>query len=524
MSILSRRVSGSLWLQAAIVLLFCAGAYWVGLTRIGLTYTEGHRAIPGWEMLEHGEYLVPRLFGQITMRKPPGMYWAVALSSSILGETELAARAVSALAATASALLAFAFATCWFGRPWGLAAGLLQSLTLLFLSSARAAEIESLNNLATQASVFILLDIMLGQSARPVRQRIGFALAGAAAITLMGLAKGPASAPCLFGAIAAALLVKRTWRILARAELLGAMGLAAGVLGAIAWLMFHAVSATKEPVIWQGVDEFLWIPGRTLRVLTLGPTALLYALPLSLGLLFPWGRDARDEARNAGQADSLAMAQAIALACLVALLVYTIAGVSNPRYAIPTVTFISPLMAYVARGWLSTGPNRFIGYRRLSAQVIGLGHPAVWPIIAACVTAGYLAFYEPRLGQTSGRDAGITLAEQLPDGAELWANELIETRPEVLFYAKQAAARAGRTINVRWMWQRDTPAPIGTWVLLRTDEDNKESLNGFGIDPAGRLEPIASDTVHKWSFTLYRVVPKTTLAPLLIDQDWLQPW
>lgn len=519
MSILSRRVSGSLLLQVAIVLLFCAGAYWVGLGRIGLTYTEGHRAIPGWEMLDRGEYLVPRLFGQITMRKPPGMYWAVALSSSILGETELAARAVSALAATASALLAFAFATRWFGRPWGLAAGLLQSLTLLFLSSARAAEIESLNNLATQASVFVLLDIMLGKADRSTRTKIGLALAGGGAITLMGLAKGQASAPCLFGAIAAALIVKRTWRILARAELFAAMGLAAGVLGAIAWLIVRAVSATNEPVIWQGVDEFLWLPGKALRVLGLGPTALLYALPLSLGLLFPWGRDARKEALRAGEEQSLAMAQAIAFACLVALLVYTVVGVSNPRYAIPAVTFISPLMAYVARGWLTAGPDRFTGGRRVAVRVIGLGHPAVWPIIAACVTAGYLAFYEPRLGQTSGRDAGIALAEHLPDDAELWANELVEARPEILYYARRTAAEAGRTITVRWMRGSAAPAPIGTYIMLRTDADNKALEHGYRLDPSSRLMPMTSGEVHKWSFTIYRVVPKTPPAPPLPGQN-----
>ena len=83
-----------------IVLLVCGAVYWPRLGERGLASTEGHRVIPAWEMLESGNWLVPRLFGQIYARKSPGIHWAVALSSRILGETEFAARAVGAMSAT----------------------------------------------------------------------------------------------------------------------------------------------------------------------------------------------------------------------------------------------------------------------------------------------------------------------------------------------------------------------------------------------------------------------------------------
>lgn len=40
--------------------------------------TEGHRALPGRAMLDGGDWLVPRLVGQLYLRKPPGQYWAIA--------------------------------------------------------------------------------------------------------------------------------------------------------------------------------------------------------------------------------------------------------------------------------------------------------------------------------------------------------------------------------------------------------------------------------------------------------------
>ena len=66
--------------QVVIVLALCAVVFWVRLGADGLGATEGHRAVPGWEMLDTGRWLVPTMFDQPYLRKPPGMSWAVALS------------------------------------------------------------------------------------------------------------------------------------------------------------------------------------------------------------------------------------------------------------------------------------------------------------------------------------------------------------------------------------------------------------------------------------------------------------
>ena len=90
----------------------------------GLSYTEGHRAIPAWEMLESGDWLVTTLFDRVYLRKPPGMAWAIAGSSAVFGQTEFAARFVSAVCSTAMVLVAYGFARRWFGARWALSAGI----------------------------------------------------------------------------------------------------------------------------------------------------------------------------------------------------------------------------------------------------------------------------------------------------------------------------------------------------------------------------------------------------------------
>src|SRR5688572_8287769 len=147
----------ALW-HVLAVLGVCLLVYWPRLGATGFSSTEGHRVIPAWEMLDTGGWLVPTMFGQAYLRKPPGMAWAVAASSAVLGRTEFAGRAVSAAAATGLALLALVFGGRWFGR--GLPAGLAASLLPLMWASGRSAEIEALHALAAVAAAMLLLDVL----------------------------------------------------------------------------------------------------------------------------------------------------------------------------------------------------------------------------------------------------------------------------------------------------------------------------------------------------------------------------
>ena len=57
--------------------------------RIGeapLAGTEGHRAIVAHQMVESGEWLVPKLYEVVYLRKPPLIYWLQAAAETVAGE------------------------------------------------------------------------------------------------------------------------------------------------------------------------------------------------------------------------------------------------------------------------------------------------------------------------------------------------------------------------------------------------------------------------------------------------------
>ncbi len=162
---------------AAWLLVFAVAAivYWPWLGGPGFSMTEGHRAIPGFEMVERWHagdrdaWWSPTLFGQVYVRKPPGVLWLIALSSMGLGETEFAARVPSAAAASLMALAALWFGTRWFARAGGLACGLAQALWPWMWSSGRTAEIEAVHNAFVYLSVLIVVERVVFATRRASR-------------------------------------------------------------------------------------------------------------------------------------------------------------------------------------------------------------------------------------------------------------------------------------------------------------------------------------------------------------------
>lgn len=489
-----------------LVLLVCALVYLPRLGAGGLTMSEGHRVVPAWEMIDTGEWLVPHMFGQPYLRKPPGMPWAIALSTEVLGRTELAARMVSALCATAMAVVAVFWARRWFGQRAGLAAGLAQALMPQMWMWGRTAEIEVLNAFGAQLLLFGVLETLR-------TRRWGWASLATAGIVVAALAKGPAALPCLIAAVVAGVIVLGRRRVLGNPWLWVSIALA----GLIAIGVFSAIAARlaelPEPPVTQSVSSFMWEPDRIGGILLLPLAAWASGLPASLALLFPWGRGARAE-RPCGS--TLHAARLAAWTWIICIAIYTLAGVSNPRYALPAACLFPPLVGHVVSGmgaWLN--PAR----RRIAAMMM-LGHRVVWvPILL--VAAGVFVFsFEAGTRDTSGRSAGYALADAL---AERWqaddalrqrpeliaiANDLVEARPEVLAYAEQRARERGVPLRVRW-----SPSGIAapdasvSLVLARTDGMSDE---GASVPPD--LDRLGPWTVHKYEFVCV-VLPMPALVP-----------
>lgn len=494
-----------------LTLAVAASVFWPALGRFGLSHSEGHRAIPGWAMLEHGLSVLPRLFEHLYLRKPPGMPWAVAAMSWLAGPTEFAARSVSALASTIAAAVTCLVACCWFGRRAGAVAGVAFCLTPLFLYPGRSAEIEALNNLFTLLSMVGAIHVAITPSPRPLAT-----LATVVAACAMLLVKGPAGLPCVVASLVAAGLATGRLRELPRhagAWIIATLPLL--VFGAFLLVTRRAWEATGEPAITEPPSHFLWNPAKLGAIATLPLVALASALPQGLALPLSFMSPPLAPA-------SQTRARAVRLACLLSLAAYAAVGVANPRYAMPALTILPLCCGILVAQWTDP-PCIPFRTRRTILRV------AWWGAVVLVVGAwGHGAWIEYRRGwRTSGKDAGIALAAHLPDGAVVHAFELIDVRPEVAWYAQQEAKARGRRVRVVWdpypgvFGRSDPPAlpPSGHFLLLRTDAGRRDQYPPEvpEYQRAGLYDrlgpPLATGKVHEFEFALFRVPEGALKAP-----------
>ncbi len=137
----------TLSLRAAVLLLlgFWAAAWLAGLGGMEIRGEEGRRLLPAVEMLKSGDWLVPRIGGEVYLRKPPLINWLAALSFKLGGaQNEWLGRLPSALATLGLGLGIL----LWCRRPLGLGAALLAAVFAMgnvsLLEKGRLAEIEAI--------------------------------------------------------------------------------------------------------------------------------------------------------------------------------------------------------------------------------------------------------------------------------------------------------------------------------------------------------------------------------------------
>jgi 4-amino-4-deoxy-L-arabinose transferase-like glycosyltransferase len=151
-----------------LLLAFSVFLFFYGLNGSELWRTESLRAIIGQQMLESGNWIVPRLYGEPLFTKPPGMYIAIALCSLPVGRvTDFTARLPSALAATGCVLLFWWYFNRTLGRRAALAAGLILPMSLMWLDKASAAEIDTLQVFWVTASLLFLFRATEDDAANP---------------------------------------------------------------------------------------------------------------------------------------------------------------------------------------------------------------------------------------------------------------------------------------------------------------------------------------------------------------------
>jgi 4-amino-4-deoxy-L-arabinose transferase-like glycosyltransferase len=464
------------------------------LSTFGLSSSEGHRVIPALEMLESNKYLVPHLFDQPYLRKPQLVPWIYAAALSIYPDPDLMPRLVSAFAFLLLCISSFFFARKWFGPRAALPAGLATALTPLFWAPARSAEIESIHNLFTALGAWITLELLITTTKRP----IAFMLALFAAALLMLLTKGPAGFPIFLALILSAALLTRSPKPLFKPTILVPIAFAALVF-ALHWS--RTLSAAPN-AITQSPDAFMFEPGRITKLIAFIPVALFTALPVTLALMFPWGKDARNEADEYNTLPQLHAAKLLALSIPLALLIMMIAGVSNDRYAQPILAATSPLI-----GWLLT--TNLHPTRRLILRLLTLGSPKILAAAIIILIPIFILKVEPLSKATSGKHPALTLAKDLaaslpPGNYTIVADAMIEARPETLLYLSDQAHTTYHDLTIRWtpelppeqLTDIATTTHTQLLALIRTDQNGNESDKVL-ID-----KTLATGTVHEFDFAL----------------------
>lgn len=181
LSIVSPLVYASRWLKGlrsrndnglsvAALLFYSLFLCFHGLNAGDLYRTESLRALIAAEGLRSGNWVVPTLYGEPLLTKPPGMYAAIGLVSWPVGQvTTVTARLPSAIAATITVLLFYGYFRRQLGVRAGLVAALMLPVSVLWLDKAPSAEIDMLQLAWVSAAVICFLRATEGTDSSSLR-------------------------------------------------------------------------------------------------------------------------------------------------------------------------------------------------------------------------------------------------------------------------------------------------------------------------------------------------------------------
>jgi 4-amino-4-deoxy-L-arabinose transferase-like glycosyltransferase len=295
------------------------------------------------EMLQHGDWITPRLQGEPYLEKPPLLYWLTAVSFQLFGVHDWAARLPPALAVHGCVLVLYFVGRRGFGEQPAFRGALMLSLAPGFMSIGRLLIIDGVLTFCTTLALFSAFEAVRGS-----RLRWNWWLLSAVACGLGVLSKGPVALALL----APPLLLQR-W--LTGRPLPVTRGAVAAFLGVTIGLSvpWYAALCLRAPdfayvFFWEhNVMRFLTPFAHERGVWFYGPVLLLGLLPGTL-LLWPFLRflGSSDEIIAKRRPAELGF---LLLAGGWCLLFFTLSSCKLPTYILPAF----PPLA-LALGWFVT--------------------------------------------------------------------------------------------------------------------------------------------------------------------------
>ncbi len=500
------------WFPLAALLGLCAVLFFYGINRGELYRTEGLRARVAAEGLASGDWLVPTLYGQPFLTKPPGMYAAVAAVSWPIGEvTEVTARLPSALAATATVLLFWWYFTQQLGKLGGFVAAALLPLSFMWLDKAPAAEIDALQVAWVSGAIIFFFRAIENEQTSLNDTLIAFTCLTAGTLTKW-------TAPAFYYGTALPLLAWRgrlSW-LIGRQHLLG---LALTITLCLSWLTVagqragwdilaetvyreasqHLSPGLRQEAIAQmgaGHQSHLGYVGQTLLhplwLLAMNaPWSLLALATLWPGFLRSWDKR------------GVRLWQALHCWLWPNLLFWSLLPQHSARHSFPLFPAFAglaammwfwiwragPVMAPVKR---DDGKTRFLGEMPLTGAITGparllLATLALWLVVKIAFVEAYVPL---RLATRQTRDNGALLAAHVPADQMLRIGRLKDDT--LLFYfgrpARRLADLGELRSNAEPMYcileegERASVADLGS-VILRLHDGQGNPLVLLAVPP-----------------------------------------
>ncbi|HEV7715054.1 MAG TPA: glycosyltransferase family 39 protein, partial [Steroidobacteraceae bacterium] len=245
------RLSDFFWLALVVVVLIGTG---LG-TRLPWPADEPRFALIARDMVHSGDWLFPRVGGDLYPDKPPVYFWLLSLGYLITGSIRASFLIPSFLASCTVVGLVYDLGRRLSGRRAGLAAGITLACTLQFVTAMRGAQIDpTLCALTTLSLYGLLRHLLLGPA-------WGWYFIAGVAAGLGVVTKGVGFLPLLV-LLPYAVMRMRGFEPLPRFAGGARWGLVAlgFVLGAAVWLvpMLVAVATRNEAALVAYRDEILF--------------------------------------------------------------------------------------------------------------------------------------------------------------------------------------------------------------------------------------------------------------------------
>lgn len=349
-------------LGAAAIFLLTVACHLPLLGSAPLAGTEGHRVFPALNMVRTGDWLLPRLFGQLYLIKPPLHDWTIAVAQILSGNhgNEWVWRLPSVIDGALLNVCLYLFGSRWFGRIGGIVSGLCGLGLLCLWGQARTADVDAINQLACSVAALCLIELYFG---RPIWRWMWILGAGVSLGATL-LSKGPAGLPLILGVIIWAFAARDRGeaspvRLLGSSSLWGPLIIGVVLFGMYAVAAKVALDRLHLPPDYSGVAEVgnkfyptsfaqLW------KAFQVPWEMYAFTMPVSAALPLVFVPEFRNAIRCSERDSNMPrgrLARAMAASVLISWGICFASGMANPRYAYVTVAPLCLLAGAVAASW-----------------------------------------------------------------------------------------------------------------------------------------------------------------------------